>query len=418
MDRLVKMDKQQFVCRMQTEVRRILEQVADAVNDAPTGHLISGSEVQVRDLMAELRQTVFQTPRRCGSTPRRRLFPPPKDAKGRAKQNKGRTRRSTLSVNGRIELHRIRWYAAGQGSDCPLDRLVDAAEATVSVGARQLCCRLGIAGRSFARSEQSPRRPDPDGEELFRTVVETEGKMVLKVSQEEQLEIDWSAAQCRASNPSGPEVTRVYVSADGVLVPTTTAAEKQKRRATVRAGRQEMPRQKRQRLLPLGPVKKGTDQRYKQVYLTALYDQSQEHRLVGLTRQDHRGLGRLLRREAVRVRLRGADERVGLADGAVCLRRHLEVLPLQAVVLDFYHLSEHVKGASGKTLGEQTPGSQRWSDQVLHTVRHEGYEPFFDQLVEWRSRQRGGKRKIANRLLNYAAERQEMAAGRWNRCAA
>jgi len=61
MDRLVKMDKQQFVAKMQAEVRRILEQVADAVNDAPTGNLIGGSEVQVRDLMAQLRQTVFQT---------------------------------------------------------------------------------------------------------------------------------------------------------------------------------------------------------------------------------------------------------------------------------------------------------------------------------------------------------------------
>jgi len=28
----------------------------------------------------------------------------------------------------------------------------EAAEATVTVGLRQLCCRLGIAGRSFARS--------------------------------------------------------------------------------------------------------------------------------------------------------------------------------------------------------------------------------------------------------------------------
>jgi hypothetical protein len=246
------------------------------------------------------------------------------------------------------------------------------------------------------------------GEELFRRVVEAEGQAVLKVSQHEQLEIDWSAAQCKVVSPRGRQVSRVYVSADGVLVPTTTAGEKQKRRASVRARRQKMSRSQRQRLLPLEPVKGGSDQRYKQVYLTALYDQSQEHRLVGLTAKDHRGLGRLLRREAARVRLRGADERVGLVDGAVCLRRHLEVLPLQAVVLDFYHLSQHVKEAGGQTLGEQTPASQQWNDQVLHTVRHEGYEPFLDALVDWRSRQRGGKRKIANRLLNYAAERQAM----------
>lgn len=61
MDRLLKMDKEQFACRMQADIRRILDQVAEAVNAAPQGHVISGSEVPVRDLMAELRQKVFQT---------------------------------------------------------------------------------------------------------------------------------------------------------------------------------------------------------------------------------------------------------------------------------------------------------------------------------------------------------------------
>jgi len=61
MDRLFSMDKEQFVERMQAEIRRTLEQVADAVNNAPTGNVISGSEVAVRDLMADLRRRVFQT---------------------------------------------------------------------------------------------------------------------------------------------------------------------------------------------------------------------------------------------------------------------------------------------------------------------------------------------------------------------
>lgn len=61
MDRLLTMDKERFVERMQAEIRGILEQVADAVNNAPTGNVISGSEVAVRDLMGDLRQRVFQT---------------------------------------------------------------------------------------------------------------------------------------------------------------------------------------------------------------------------------------------------------------------------------------------------------------------------------------------------------------------
>ena len=60
MERLLTMDKQEYVSRMQAECRRVMEQVADAVNAAPSGNVISGSEVQVRDLMAELRRTAFE----------------------------------------------------------------------------------------------------------------------------------------------------------------------------------------------------------------------------------------------------------------------------------------------------------------------------------------------------------------------
>lgn len=60
MDRLLTMDKEQFLEEMQAEVRRILGQVADAVNNAPSGDVISGSEMAVREAMAELRQRVFE----------------------------------------------------------------------------------------------------------------------------------------------------------------------------------------------------------------------------------------------------------------------------------------------------------------------------------------------------------------------
>ena len=60
MDRLLTMDKQQYVSQMQAECRRVMEQIADAVNAAPTGNVVSGSEMQVRDLMAELRRKAFE----------------------------------------------------------------------------------------------------------------------------------------------------------------------------------------------------------------------------------------------------------------------------------------------------------------------------------------------------------------------
>lgn len=60
MDRLLRMDKEQYLREMRAEIERIMGQVADAVNDAGDGNVINGSEMQVRDLMAELRKTAFE----------------------------------------------------------------------------------------------------------------------------------------------------------------------------------------------------------------------------------------------------------------------------------------------------------------------------------------------------------------------
>src|SRR5208282_4093397 len=60
MDRLLQMNRERFIAEMRREMERILGQVADAVNQAPDGQVISGSEMQVRDLMGELRKTAFE----------------------------------------------------------------------------------------------------------------------------------------------------------------------------------------------------------------------------------------------------------------------------------------------------------------------------------------------------------------------
>jgi hypothetical protein len=61
MDRLLTMDTEALANQMQVEFLRVMKEVGDAVNAAPTGNVISGSEMQVRDLMAEFRRKVFQT---------------------------------------------------------------------------------------------------------------------------------------------------------------------------------------------------------------------------------------------------------------------------------------------------------------------------------------------------------------------
>ena len=313
-------------------------------------------------------------------------------------------------MNGRVELTRQRFGGQGQDSEHPSDRLVDETEAAVSVGTRQLCVREGTNARSFDRGRENLKHAAliVVGEEQFRQLVEGDGKNVVRLSGDEQLELDWSASQCKTQTPEGKEITRLYISGDGVLTPTTTQSEKDKRRATVLKKRKSLPPEKRKKLKPLGRVNKGSDQRYKQIYVTIIYDQEQKHRLVGVTCKRVKGLKRLLKTDAARVRLRAADERLGMVDGAVCLRNHLDLLGLDEVLLDFYHLSEHVGAAAAKTLGAESELAKQWLAKVLHTLRHEGYAPFFQQLLDWRSPLRGGKRKAADELINYVASRQEM----------
>lgn len=49
-----------FIAHMRGELEQMLRAVAQAVNAAPDGQWIEGSEYQVRDLMAKWRERVFQ----------------------------------------------------------------------------------------------------------------------------------------------------------------------------------------------------------------------------------------------------------------------------------------------------------------------------------------------------------------------
>ena len=338
--------------------------------------------------------------------------------------------------------------AGGGGGEAdsvlPRDALVllDAVEDTVSLAVRELCCRLGMAGGSFARSTDNLQAASclRMSEDVFRQVVESEGKAVLKAAREELLPVDWSAKECLVEKPDGQYKSLLYASADGVLVPATTQAEKDKRRETVQQKRRARRARKGVKRARLSAVKRGADQRYKQLYLTSFYDQDKSHRLVSVTRGDHAAMGKLLGRDAARLRLPAADEKIGLVDGAVCLQRHMDGLGLTAVGLDFCHLAGHVHaayrelgpapGRPGPTLPpappadpmpEATPGSPDPRDKparvkdpraiaLLHTVKQRGYGPFWEQLLATRSALRGRRRKSVDKLLHYAAQHQDMIA--------
>jgi hypothetical protein len=54
------MSRQEFIDRMRQKMEEALGRVADAINQAPPGQIITGSEEEVRDVFADLRQQAFE----------------------------------------------------------------------------------------------------------------------------------------------------------------------------------------------------------------------------------------------------------------------------------------------------------------------------------------------------------------------
>jgi hypothetical protein len=309
-----------------------------------------------------------------------------------------------LTINGRVRLVRRRWHSPGEGTTTPLDRWLDTVESTISLGVREMACRLNGDGKNFDKAAENLARTAQvhlSGETL-RVLVESEGKRVLQAQRSGQLAVDWSAANCQTEQ----ETTRVYLGSDGVMVPLVTDTEKVSRRQKVKEKRRHRGKKAR----PLPTRKEGADQHYKEFKIVALYDETQEHRLVSGTRGDHEAAGRLMRREASRIRLDLADEKVGNVDGSPWIRNQVarQSLPLDDLGLDFYHLGENAHKARREIYGEDEEAGKRWVGNLLHTFKHEGYDAAWQQLLEWRIELRRGSRAAADRLLNYVSERREM----------
>jgi hypothetical protein len=66
-----------------------MERIADAVNDAPTGNVISGPEMQVRDLMEELRRKAFEAGVQMRIDSHESTFSPSQGCRGQAPTKQG-----------------------------------------------------------------------------------------------------------------------------------------------------------------------------------------------------------------------------------------------------------------------------------------------------------------------------------------
>jgi hypothetical protein len=76
MDTTPRVPPQQFVEAMKVKMEGYLQEVMEAVNSAPDGQWIVGSEEQVRDLSAEMRRQVFEKAMQMRVDAAEAAFPP------------------------------------------------------------------------------------------------------------------------------------------------------------------------------------------------------------------------------------------------------------------------------------------------------------------------------------------------------
>ena len=252
-----------------------------------------------------------------------------------------------------------------------------------------MACRVNLSATSFLRAAAALERTAQvrlSGERL-RQVVEAAGRRVLKAQQDDAITVTWHAEECVVPEGKTPGKTRVYTGCDGVMVPIVTDAEKIKRRQKVKAKR----RHRGKKCKPLPPRKRGSDLSWKEFKVAFFYSEDATRQHVAFTHGNHVAAGKLLRREADRLRFRKADERVGLVDGATWIREQMQFhfAELDALGLDFYHLSENVHRARRKVFGEESPEGKAWADELMHVFKHEGYASAWERILPWRTALRG-----------------------------
>jgi hypothetical protein len=327
---------------------------------------------------------------------------------GRKKANKGRQRKSVLTANGSIDVVR-RWWHSSAGSVAPADGFIDVEERTVSLGVREMVCRLNNDSHNFDRTAENLARTariEMSGERL-RQIVIAEGLTVLRVQRSAEIPTAFQSKDCLLDATQSQGKTRLYMGLDGVMVPLITDVEKLQRRKKVLMKRRLRGRKCR----PLAPRKKGADLPYKEFKTIVFYDEHGKHWHQTLLRIKRTTTGSAVRREARRLNFALAHERIGNVDGASWIKTQLEEqpLPLDGLGLDFYHLSENIHRCRRAVFGEESPEGTTWVDQLLHAFKHEGFTAALEMLIAWSARLRGRKKKeAARKLLGYVSERRDM----------
>ena len=299
-----------------------------------------------------------------------------------------------------MRISRTVYWSAETGTTIPLDRWLGIANDRFSPGVREMCCReslhcsFEVAGDNLCRTAQVTLSGS-----TIRSLVETQGRAVLSAQQTGALPPSFTAADCTDQT--------VISGTDGVMVPLVTEQQKRQRRQTEAIKRAEQGRRSTARV---GRQRKGSDSDYKEFKIVSFYDPDKSHRHVVGTAGDHEALGRIMRREAGRLRLASAKVKYAVTDGAEWIRRqYRKQLPmLDEHILDYYHLKEHVVHVSQVLYGEGTPKARAWCQEMMGVVWEQGSLVLLHRLGPYLRRHRGVQRAALESLRQYVGKRVSM----------
>lgn len=327
-----------------------------------------------------------------------------------ALRNKGEHAVGVLTVGGSIELRRRYFWSKRSSGQYPVDHSIGIGSSAVSPGAREVCCTMGVV-QDFAQGARDLGRITGlrISRERLRQITEQEGERVTQVRRDGVLRPSFSAEEAVVD---GSQRTRVYVGVDGVMVRTVTQEEKSKRRHQHAIRRQQRGRSGVGNAQSLPPARAGSDDRFKEFKIGLFYDQSKSRTHAFATHENHEALGRLLRAHADAISLERATEQVSLTDGAPWIRKQIlkHLKHLDATLLDFYHMSEHVWETAHCCLG-QSEEATTWAKARLKEIKETGYRPVLAAIDALKKTVRAeSKRESLRRLRQYIVERWEMVA--------
>lgn len=317
-----------------------------------------------------------------------------------------------LTAGGPVELTRpYVWGGPGAGGACPADAAVGIDRGRTSPGAREVVCRLGVV-QDFGHAAGDARRIGnvPVGKEKLRLLVEAEAAAVTRGRNAGAVPAAWTAADAKVDPAAAGSPTRVYVGVDGVMVPAVTQAEKDKRRAAQAARRRQRSAAGVGNARPLPPARPGADQGFKEFKIGLFYDQAKARRHAFATEGDHAAFGGLLGAHAAQVRFDRADQSISLTDGAKWIAGRVcqALTSLKAMLLDFYHLAEHVHAAARCCLGEGDAAAA-WAAARLGEFKRAGVGPVLAAVDDLRRAARSPAKREALRLLrDYVVGRLDM----------